>query len=643
MAKASYTADQIQVLEGLDPVKKRPGMYIGSTDKHGLHHLVTEIVNNSVDEAIGGFCDHIYVIVHQDNWVTVADNGRGIPVDIKKEYGVSALELVMTKLHTGGKFGGGGYKVSGGLHGVGSSVVNALSSQLRVEVAQNGKIYYQEYAEGIPKNKVKEGKREPRSDNVPQFSTGTTTSFLPNSKVFPSIDFDSDQLIEQYREYCYLTPGLSIHFIDERQKPARRATFYFEGGIKSFVQALNRHKKTLQDKPFYTHKEQDGIDVEIAIQYTDGFTENVLCFANNIHNAEGGSHLAGFRTASTRVINSYARKKELLKEKDDNLSGNDVREGLTAVISVKLDSQNLQFEGQTKTKLGNAEVRPAVESVLNSSLMEYLEEHPKEAKRIIEKNILAARAREAARAARETVIRKGALEGGGLPGKLADCQIKDPAKAELFVVEGDSAGGSAKQGRDRHFQAVLPLKGKILNTERNQLDRIIKFEEIKNLIIALGMGIGEATNAEKLRYKKIIIMNDADVDGEHITTLVLTLFFRHLPHVIETGNLFIAQSPLYRIQTGKTHRYVYTDEEKDRLLKELGNKVSNVQRFKGLGEMNPEQLWDTTMNPETRTLKKITVEDAAAADEVFNMLMGKEVAPRKRFIQTHAKAAELDI
>lgn len=643
MSQTNYTAEQIQVLEGLEPVRKRPGMYIGSTDIHGLHHLVTEIVNNSVDEAIAGFCNHVWVVLHKDGWITVSDNGRGIPVDVKKEYGVSALELVMTKLHAGGKFGGGGYKVSGGLHGVGSSVVNALSEKMRVEVVKDGKIYFQEYKGGEVQNKVAEGKREPLSNNVPIFEQGTSTAFLPDKKIFGDIQVDSDELIDQYRQYCYLTPGLSIHLVDERVEPNKRASFYFEGGIRSFVKSLNRNRKTLQDQPFYASRELENINVEVAVQYNDSFNENIMCFANNIHNPDGGTHLAGFKTAITRTINNYARKKEILKEKDENLSGNDIREGLTAVISVKLDSQNLQFEGQTKSKLGNAEVKPAVESILAETLNEYLEEHPSEAKKIIEKNIIAARARMAARAARDTVIRKSALESGSLPGKLADCQIRKPEQAELFVVEGDSAGGSAKQGRDRHFQAVLPLKGKILNTERNQLDRILKFEEIKNLVIALGMGIGETVEIDKLRYGKVIIMNDADVDGEHITTLVLTFFFRHLPSVIEKGNLYIATSPLYRIQTGKTHQYVYTDADKEKLVKELGNKVTGVQRFKGLGEMNPEQLWQTTMNPETRILKKVNVADAAEADETFNMLMGDEVAPRKRFIQTHAKKANLDI
>jgi len=642
MDQTNYTADQIQVLEGLDPVQKRPGMYIGSTDQQGLHRLVTEIVNNSVDEAIAGFCDQIWVIFHANGWVTVADNGRGIPVDIKKEYGVSALELVMTKLHAGGKFGGGGYKISGGLHGVGSSVVNALSENLRVEVSKEGKVFCQEYKKGNPTKKVAEGKREPQSTAVPSFNKGTTTSFMADKKMFSSIDYNFDELMEQYRQYCYLTPQLRMRLIDERETPPKRRGFYFEGGIRSFVKSLNHNKKVVQDEPFYIIKEQDNISVEIAIQYNDSYNENILCFTNNIYNSEGGTHLAGFKTAITRTINNYARKKELIKEKEENLSGNDIREGLTAVVSIKLDSQTLQFEGQTKTKLGNTEVKTAVDTVLSETLNEYLEEHPSEAKKIIEKNIIAARARLAARAARETVIRKSALESGSLPGKLADCQERNPAKTELFVVEGDSAGGSAKQGRDRHFQAVLPLKGKILNTERNQLDRILKFEEIKNLIIALGMGIGESSEPDKLRYGKVIIMNDADVDGEHITTLVLTFFYRHMPHIIDNGNLYIATSPLYRVQTGKTHQYVYTDEDKDRLLKELGNKVSGVQRFKGLGEMNPDQLWQTTMNPQTRILKKVDIQDAAEADETFNMLMGDEVAPRKRFIQTHAKSANID-
>jgi len=641
----NYTAKQIQVLEGLDPVRKRPGMYIGSTDQTGLHHLTTEIVNNSVDEAMAGYCDEIQVVFHQDNKVTVSDSGRGIPVDIMPQYKVSALEIVMTKLHAGGKFGEGGYKISGGLHGVGSSVVNALSEWMRVEVKRDGKIYAQDYSRGKPKGKVTPVKKT-ELDWIAGAETGTTTSFLPDKQIFDSLDINYENLREQYREYAYLTGGLKFHLVDERLN--LKETFYFEGGVRSFVQALNRHKEVVQAEPFHVHKQYEEVDVEIALQYNNGFAENVVSFANNIKTPEGGSHLTGFKTAITRCINDYARRQGYLKDNHDNLTGEDTREGLTAVVSVKIDSQLLQFEGQTKAKLGNAEVRPAVEAVLKEALDAYLEENPREAQAIVAKNILAAQARQAARAARETVIRKGALEGSALPGKLADCQEKDPAKSELFIVEGDSAGGSAKQGRDRATQAILPLGGKILNTERNRLDKILKFEELKDLIIAMGMGIGESLEPGKLRYHKIIIMCDADVDGEHIKTLLLTFFFRHLPAVIDGGYLFVARPPLYRVQKGKEIHYVYSDEEKDELVKYLtgkegGEKGVVIQRFKGLGEMNPEQLWETTMSPETRLLKLVTVEDSPKADEVFSTLMGDEVLPRKRFIQTHAKRAELDI
>ncbi len=638
-----YTAKQIQVLEGLDPVRKRPGMYIGSTDQTGLHHLVTEIVNNSVDEAMAGFCNEIQIVFHEDNKVTVSDNGRGIPVDIMPQYKVSALEIVMTKLHAGGKFGGGGYKISGGLHGVGSSVVNALSKWMRVEVQRDGKVYAQEYSRGKPQDKVKVVKAAELSW-LPNTDNGSATSFLPDEEIFENTAVNYKTLRDQYREYAYLTAGLKFHLIDERQN--LHETFYFEGGIKSFVESMNHHKGVLQENPFYVHKQYEGIDVEVAIQYNNSFSENVLSFANNIKTPEGGSHLTGFKTALTRVINDYAKKQGIIKDGEDSLTGDDTREGLTAVISVKIDSQDLQFEGQTKAKLGNAEVRPAVETVLREALTTYLEENPRDAQNIIAKNILAARARQAAKAARETVIRKGALEGSALPGKLADCQEKDPAKSELFIVEGDSAGGSAKQGRDRATQAILPLGGKVLNTERNRLDKILKFEELKDLIIALGMGIGESINKEKLRYHKVIIMCDADVDGEHIKTLLLTFFFRHMPYVIENHHLFVALPPLFRVQKGKEIHYVYTEEEREELVKYLNQKATGkimIQRFKGLGEMNPEQLWDTTMSQETRTLKLINIDDAAKADEVFTTLMGEEVAPRKRFIQTHAKKAELDI
>ncbi len=637
MAKAkksttpTYGIEQIQVLEGLEPVHKRPGMYIGSTDQTGLHHLVTEIVNNSVDEVLADRGDRIDVTFHKDGSVTVADNGGGIPIEEIRRYKKSALEILMTKLHAGAKFGGGAYKVSGGLHGVGSSVVNALSEWCKVEVKRKSKVYTQEYKRGEPTTEVK--KIGATSE------TGTTTIFKPDRKVFGDLQPDFNFFKNQFRQYCYLTSGLTIHLYDERSDD--EATFYFEGGLKSFVRALNRHKKTVTAEPFYIHKERNGIDVEVSLQYNDGFSENVFCFANNILNTEGGTHLTGFRSALTRSLNDYAAKQSIIKDNHSKLTGDDVREGLAAIVSIKMDVQDLQFEGQTKAKLGNAEVRSIVDSVVRDALDTYLEENPSDARNILEKNILAFKARVAARAARETVIRKGALEGGTLPGKLADCQEKDPAKAELFIVEGPSAGGSAKQGRDRATQAILPLGGKILNTERHRLDKILKFEELKALIIALGMGIGEVLEPEKLRYHKVIVMTDADVDGQHIMTLLLTFFYRHLRQVIERGHLYIAMAPLFRIQKGKDVHYIYSDEEKNKLVKKLESPT--IQRFKGLGEMNPEQLWETTMNPETRILKKVEIEDAARADEVFTTLMGAEVPPRKRFIQTHAKQAEVDI
>ena len=630
-ATSTYGIDQIQVLEGLEPVHKRPGMYIGSTDQTGLHHMVTEIVNNSVDEVLAGRGSRAEVILHKDGSITVSDDGGGIPVEELTKYKKSALEILMTKLHAGAKFGGGAYKVSGGLHGVGSSVVNALSEWCKVEVKRKGKVYTQEYKRGAPTTEVTAGKATDE--------TGTKTTFKPDPKVFGDLQPDFNFFKTQFRQYCYLTQGLTIKLFDERTDEEQ--TFYFEGGVGSFVQSLNRHKKPLTDEPFYTHKEENEIAVEVAFQYNDGFSENVLCFANNIQNPEGGTHLTGFRSALTRVLNDYAAKQNIVKDNKSKLTGDDVREGLTAIVSIKMDVQDLQFEGQTKAKLGNAEVRPLVDSVVRGALETYLEENPSEARTIIEKNVLAFKARVAARAARDTVIRKGALEGGGLPGKLADCQEKDPAKSELFIVEGPSAGGSAKQGRDRKTQAILPLGGKILNTERNRLDKILKFEELKSLIIALGMGIGDIIEPEKLRYHKVVIMTDADVDGLHIMTLLLTFFYRHLKQVIEGGYLYIAMPPLFRIQKGKEIQYVYSEEERDRAVKKLDKPT--IQRFKGLGEMNPEQLWETTMDPETRILKKVKIEDAALADEVFTTLMGAEVPPRKRFIQTHAKQAEVDI
>jgi len=632
-ARSEYTAAQIQVLEGLEPVRKRPAMYIGSTDQAGIHQLVIEIVNNSIDEALVGACDRIEVILNKDNSVTVIDNGRGIPVEEMPRFKKSALEIVMTKLHAGAKFGEGGYKVSGGLHGVGSSVVNALSEWMKAEVKRDGKLWIQEYRRGAPKAKVKSiGK-------IPADEAGITVTFLPDKKIFGrTITPDFGFLSERFRQFAYLTRGLFIKIEDKVS--GRENSYLFEGGIRSYVEAINRKKKPLHQS-FYTHQVANGVDTEIALQYNDGFVGNVFCFANNVFNSEGGAHLTGFRSGLTRTLNDFAREKNLLKEGEGNLSGEDVREGLTAVVSVRLDVKNLQFEGQTKAKLGNAEVKPAVETTLREKLYEFLEENPQIAQKIFQKGVLASKARLAARAARETVLRKGILEGLSLPGKLADCQEEDPNLAEIFIVEGDSAGGSAKQGRDRRTQAILPLRGKILNVEKSRLDKMLEHSSIRDLIIALGMGIGEEFDIEKLRYGKIIIMTDADVDGQHIETLLLTLFFRYMRLLIERGHMHLAQPPLYKVTRGKEGIYVYTDQEKEAMLKKMPG--ASIQRFKGLGEMNPEQLWETTMNPATRTLKLVTIEDAQKADEIFTTLMGEEVPPRKKFIQTHALKAELDI
>lgn len=633
VAKTSdYTAAQIQVLEGLEPVRKRPGMYIGSTDVNGLHHLILEIVNNSIDEALVGACTRIDVTLNTDGTITVADNGRGIPVDIMPKFKTSALEIVMTKLHAGGKFGEGGYKVSGGLHGVGASVVNALSEHLKVEVKRDGKLWVQEYSRGNPLSKVK------AVGNVPAGETGTTITFLPDKEIFgkevhPSFDF----LAERLKQFAFLTRGVFFRLVDTQT--GQEANYFFEGGIRSFVEALNRNKHPLHPS-FYLHENRDGVDVEIALQYNEGYNEIVLCFANNIYNPGGGTHLTGFRAGLTRTLNDFGREKGMIKEKDE-VTGDDVREGLTAVVSVKLDIKNLQFEGQTKDKLGNAEVKPVVEQVLREKLFEFLEETPAAAGKMIQKGLLAAEARLAARAARETVLRKGVLEGLGLPGKLADCQTEDPAEAELFIVEGDSAGGSAKQGRDRKFQAILPLWGKILNVEKSRLDKMLEHPGIRDLIIAIGMGVGEEFDMTKLRYGKVISMSDADVDGSHIATLILTLFFRYMRPLIESGHIYLAQPPLFRVSRGKDVAYAFTEGERDALVGKMPG--ATVQRFKGLGEMNADQLWETTMDPKTRTLKQVTIEDATRADETFTMLMGEEVPPRKRFIQTHALAAQLDI
>ena len=631
---ARYDASAIQVLEGLEAVRRRPGMYIGSTDVRGLHHLVYEIVDNSVDEALAGFCDRIEVTIHADSSVRVRDNGRGIPVDIHPKVGKSALEVIMTTLHAGGKFGGGGYKVSGGLHGVGASVVNALSEWLEVTVRRDGKIYRQRYERGVPVTPVEVIGETDVEDH------GTETVFLPDRQIFRTLDYQTDVLLQRFREVAYLTSGLTIHFLDERTDT--EMTFYFEGGIVSFVRHLNKMKEILQPQPFYVKREVNGCIVEVAIQYTDSFAESTHSFANNINTIDGGTHVTGFKAALTRAINEYARRHGLLKENDPNLSGEDVREGLTAIISVMLPEP--QFEGQTKAKLGNAEVAGIVQSVVYESFTSYLEENPSIARRIIEKCLTAARAREAARKARELVQRKGALDTFSLPGKLADCTERDPAKAELYIVEGDSAGGSAKQGRDRRFQAVLPLRGKILNVEKARLDRMLHNEEIRALITALGTGIGDQYDRSKLRYHRIILMTDADVDGAHIRTLLLTFFFRYLEGLIVDGHLYIAQPPLYRLQSGKEVYYVYSDEERDAILNRGDGKTWDVQRYKGLGEMNPEQLWETTMDPARRTLLQVTIDDAVKADETFNMLMGSAVPPRKRFIQAHAREVRnLDI
>ena len=638
----TYTARDIQVLEGLEPVRKRPGMYIGSTDTNGLHELVKEIIDNSVDEALAGYAKNVYIVIDRDEKIMVIDDGRGIPVEPHPKVKKSSLEVTMTMLHAGGKFGQGAYKVSGGLHGVGASAVNALSDWMRVEVRRGGKIYAQEYKRGKPQTKVDVVKNTLIPNFIPTSKTGTATFFLPDKSIFSTIKTDFKTLAKKIKDRAYLVAGFFFHMYDLRSDQILH--FYFDGGIESLVRHLNKNKQIINEKPFYISRDTNGILVEAAFQFNDGYTETLESFANVINTHEGGTHLTGFRMALTRAINDYARKNGYLKEKDENLTGEDMREGLTAVIAIKMNSENLQFEGQIKGKLGNAEVQPAVLTVVKEAIDTYLEENPTEARRIMEKVTLAAKARLAARAAKEAVLRKGALEGMTLPGKLTDCQERDPAQSEIYIVEGDSAGGSAKQGRDRKFQAILPLRGKILNTERARLDKILEFEEIKTLIIALGTGIGDTVNVDKIRYHRVVIMTDADVDGEHIRTLLLTFFFRYLPQIIEKGYLYIAQPPLYKITPGREVYYAYSDEEKDNIVKLKANgKAVSIQRYKGLGEMNPEQLWETTMNPQTRIMKKVNIEDATEADQVFSMLMGNEVPPRKRFIQTHAKLATLDI
>lgn len=675
--KTGYSAQNITVLEGLEAVRKRPGMYIGSTGPRGLHHMIWEVVDNSFDEAMAGHAKDIHIRLLPDNWVSVTDDGRGIPTDIHPKKKVSALELVLTQLHAGGKFGDGGYKVSGGLHGVGVSVVNALSTHVKATVHRDGKIWTQEYKVGKPVKKVASiGKTK---------STGTTIEFHADPSIFETIDYNWKTIIDHLRQQAYLTKGIHLYISDERTEEEKEKDpgaikgpqvntyeFYFEGGIASYVRHINKNKSPKHQHVFYIEKQVEDVAVEVALQYTEDFSESVHAFANNITNPDGGTHVSGFRTALTRTLNTYARNKKILKEKDANLTGEDVREGLTAIISVKIPEP--QFEGQTKAKLGNPEVRPAVESVFAESLAIFLEEHPKEAEGIIGKCLLAARARKAARVARDSVLRKGALEGFTLPGKLADCSSRKAHESELYIVEGDSAGGSAKQGRDRRTQAILPLRGKVLNVERARLDKILANNELKALIIALGTNIGEMFDIEKLRYHNIIIMTDADVDGAHIRTLLLTLFFRYFPELINAGHVYIAQPPLYSVKTGKKFEWFYNEAALDKYKKKMGiteeeaeemeegeigedgevveakgkkgakKKKLSLQRYKGLGEMNPDQLWNTTMNPETRVMKQVTIEDAEAASEVFDILMGSDVAPRKKFIQTHATSVKnLDI
>ncbi|HCG03095.1 MAG TPA: DNA topoisomerase (ATP-hydrolyzing) subunit B [Chloroflexi bacterium] len=621
----SYGAADIQVLEGLEGVRRRPGMYIGGTDQKGLQQLVHEVVDNSVDEALAGACDTIKVVLHADNKVSVEDNGRGIPVEKHPKVGRSTLEVVMTRLHAGGKFEQRGYKVSGGLHGVGVSVVCALSSWIRVEVKRNKKRWVQEYAKGIPTTEVK--------SIGPAQGTGTKTIFEPDPDIFPDTTFDYDLVMQRFREMAYLNRGLRIQLSEE--STGRECTFYFEGGISSFVRHLNKNKTAIFPKPIYLARDFEESTIEVALQYTDDYNETVFCFANAINTTDGGTHLSGFRGALTRTLNAYARKAGMLKEQDPNLTADDVREGLTAIISVKL--QEPQFEAQTKVKLSNPEIKSQTETTVNDQLAAFLDENPSDARRIIDKCITAARAREAARKARDLVQRKSALDGMTLPGKLADCQERDPEKCELYLVEGDSAGGTAKQGRDRVFQAILPLRGKILNVEKARLDKILSYDQIKFMITALGTSIGDRFAIDKLRYRRIIIMTDADVDGAHIRTLLLTFFFRHLREIVDEGCLYIAQPPLYRVQSGRDKQYAYTEKQRDDLIKKSKAKNPSVQRYKGLGEMNAEQLWETTMDPQNRVLLRVDVDDAVRSSEIFDVLMGNNVAPRKKFIETHAK------
>ncbi|AIM16565.1 DNA gyrase subunit B [Bacillus sp. X1(2014)] len=631
----AYDANQIQVLEGLEAVRKRPGMYIGSTSSKGLHHLVWEIVDNSIDEALAGYCTEINVTIGEDNSITVKDNGRGIPVGIHEKMGRPAVEVIMTVLHAGGKFGGGGYKVSGGLHGVGASVVNALSTYLEVFVHREGKIHYQKYERGVPVTDLKViGETD---------KTGTITHFKPDGEIFTeTLVYDYDILATRLRELAFLNRGIKITIEDKRAEN-KHNEYYYEGGIKSYVEHLNRTKEVIHEEPIYMEGERDGISVEVALQYNDGYTDNIYSFANNIHTYEGGTHESGFKTALTRVINDYARKNGIIKENDSNLSGEDVREGLTAIVSIK--HPDPQFEGQTKTKLGNSEVRAITDTIFASSFEKFLLENPTVARKIVEKGLMAARARIAAKKARELTRRKSALEVSSLPGKLADCTSKDPAESELYIVEGDSAGGSAKQGRDRLFQAILPLRGKILNVEKARLDKILSNNEVRAMITAIGTGIGEDFDISKARYHKIVIMTDADVDGAHIRTLLLTFFYRYMRKIIEAGYVYIAQPPLYKVQQGKRVEYAYNEKDLERIFAELPSQPKpNIQRYKGLGEMNPEQLWETTMDPANRTMLQVSLEDAIEADETFDMLMGEKVEPRRNFIEENAQYVKnLDI
>ncbi|ADV94933.1 DNA topoisomerase (ATP-hydrolyzing) subunit B [Bacillus subtilis] len=632
----SYDENQIQVLEGLEAVRKRPGMYIGSTNSKGLHHLVWEIVDNSIDEALAGYCTDINIQIEKDNSITVVDNGRGIPVGIHEKMGRPAVEVIMTVLHAGGKFDGSGYKVSGGLHGVGASVVNALSTELDVTVHRDGKIHRQTYKRGVP---VTDLEIIGETDH-----TGTTTHFVPDPEIFSeTTEYDYDLLANRVRELAFLTKGVNITIEDKREGQERKNEYHYEGGIKSYVEYLNRSKEVVHEEPIYIEGEKDGITVEVALQYNDSYTSNIYSFTNNINTYEGGTHEAGFKTGLTRVINDYARKKGLIKENDPNLSGDDVREGLTAIISIK--HPDPQFEGQTKTKLGNSEARTITDTLFSTAMETFMLENPDAAKKIVDKGLMAARARMAAKKARELTRRKSALEISNLPGKLADCSSKDPSISELYIVEGDSAGGSAKQGRDRHFQAILPLRGKILNVEKARLDKILSNNEVRSMITALGTGIGEDFNLEKARYHKVVIMTDADVDGAHIRTLLLTFFYRYMRQIIENGYVYIAQPPLYKVQQGKRVEYAYNDKELEELLKTLPQTPKpGLQRYKGLGEMNATQLWETTMDPSSRTLLQVTLEDAMDADETFEMLMGDKVEPRRNFIEANARYVKnLDI